>query len=76
VEVTAGLIIIVASFAGIPVSITEIVTAGIVGFSCAQHGFGKTAKNRHVLKIAFFWLAVPLATVAVGYIAAMLFMLK
>lgn len=76
VEVTAGLIIIVASFAGIPVSITEIVTAGIVGFSCAQHGFGKTAKNRHVLKIAFFWIAVPLATVAVGYIAAMLFMLK
>ncbi len=72
VEATAGVIIIIASFAGIPVSITEIVTAGIVGFSCAQHGFGKTARNRHVLKIAFFWLAIPFVTVAIGYTAAML----
>lgn len=76
VEGAAALIIILASFAGIPVSITEIVTAGIVGFSCAQHGFGKTAKNRHVLRIAFFWLAVPFITVAAGYFAAMLFVLK
>ncbi len=76
VEATAALIIIVASLAGIPVSITEIVTAGIIGFSCAQHGFGTTAKNRHVLKIAFFWLAVPFFTVAIGYFAAMLFVLQ
>ncbi|MCY4047127.1 MAG: inorganic phosphate transporter [Candidatus Dadabacteria bacterium] len=75
VEAVAAVIIVTASLAGIPVSITEIVTAGIVGFSCAQHGFGKTARNRHVLRIAFFWLAVPAATVAIGYIAAM-FVLK
>lgn len=75
VEAVAAVIIVAASLAGIPVSITEIVTAGIVGFSCAQHGFGKTAKNRHVLRIAFFWLAVPAATVAVGYAVAM-FVLK
>lgn len=75
VEAVAAVIIIAASVAGIPVSITEIVTAGIVGFSCAQHGFGKTAKNRHVLRIAFFWLAVPAATVAIGYAVAM-FVLK
>ena len=71
VEVTAAVIIIAASFAGIPVSITEIVTAGIVGFSCAQHGFGTTAKNRHVLRMAFFWIAVPFITVGIGYVAAM-----
>ncbi|MGI9558456.1 MAG: inorganic phosphate transporter [Thermodesulfobacteriota bacterium] len=76
VEATAAVIIVVASLYGIPVSITEIVTAGIVGFSCAQHGFGKTARNRHVLRIGFFWVAVPCVTVAVGYAVAMMFVIK
>ena len=35
----------VASFSGIPVSIAEIITSGIIGFSCAQKGFGVTAKK-------------------------------
>ncbi|QMU55614.1 MAG: hypothetical protein GKS04_00155 [Candidatus Mycalebacterium zealandia] len=76
VEATAAAIIVAASLSGIPVSITEIVTAGIVGFSCAQHGFGATAKNRHVLKIAFFWIAVPFITVGIGYAASMLLVVK
>lgn len=59
VEFTGAIIVLIASFAGVPVSIAEIITSGIIGFSCAQHGFGATAGNRHVLRIAFFWLVIP-----------------
>lgn len=71
VEFTAAVIILLASVYGIPVSIAEIVTAGVVGFSCAQHGFSETAKNSHVAKIAFFWFVVPVVTVGVSYYASL-----
>ena len=67
VEFTGAALILSASFFGIPVSIAEIITSGIIGFSCAQQGFGVTAKNRHVLKIAFFWIVIPFVAVAMGY---------
>ncbi len=68
VELTAGTLILVASYSGIPVSVAEIVTSGIVGFSCAQHGFGVTARNKHVLRIAFFWLVVPFVAIGMSYV--------
>ncbi len=67
VEFTGAALILGASVFGIPVSIAEIITSGIIGFSCAQQGFGVTAKNRHVLKIAFFWIVIPFVAVAMGY---------
>ena len=62
-----------ASFAGIPVSLAEIVTAGIIGFSCAQQGFGVTARNRHVMRIAFFWIVIPFIAVGMGYALSSLY---
>jgi len=67
VEFTGAAIILIASFSGIPVSIAEIITSGIIGFSCAQQGFGVTARNRHVMRIAFFWIAIPFVAIAMGY---------
>ncbi len=67
VEFTGAALILVASFSGIPVSIAEIVTSGIIGFSCAQNGFAATARNRHVVRIAFFWIVIPFIAVAMGY---------
>jgi len=67
VEFTGAGLILLASFSGIPVSIAEIITSGIIGFSCAQKGFGVTARNRHVLKIAFFWIVIPFIAIAMGY---------
>ena len=67
VEFTAAALILIASVSGIPVSIAEIVTSGIIGFSCAQQGFGVTARNRHVMRIAFFWIVIPFIAVAMGY---------
>ncbi len=68
VEFTGAAMILAASFNGIPVSIAEIVTSGIIGFSCAQRGFGVTARNRHVLQIAFFWIVIPFVAVGLGYL--------
>lgn len=67
VEFTGAALILMASFSGIPVSLAEIITSGIIGFSCAQQGFGATARNRHVLRIAFFWIAIPFIAIAVSY---------
>lgn len=67
VEFTGAIIILMASFYGIPVSIAEIITSGIIGFSLAQKGVGVTLRNRHVLRIAFFWIVIPFIAIAMGY---------
>lgn len=73
VEFTGAALVLAASVYGIPVSIAEIVTSGIIGFSCAQQGFGATAKNRHVMRIAFFWIAIPFIAVGMGYALSSLY---
>ena len=73
VEFTGATIILIASVYGVPVSIAEIITSGIIGFSCAQHGFGVTARNRHVVRIAFFWLVIPFVAVGLSYAVSSLY---
>lgn len=73
VEFTGATIILIASIWGVPVSIAEIITAGIIGFSCAQHGFRTTARNSHVAKIAFFWLVIPFVAVGLSYLFSSLY---
>lgn len=67
VEFTRATLVRAASVFGIPVSLAEIVTSGIIGFSCASQGFSVTAQNKHVLRIAFFWFVVPFFAVAISY---------
>jgi PiT family inorganic phosphate transporter/sulfate permease len=73
VEFTGATIILIASLFGIPVSLAEIITSGIIGFSCANQGFSVTAQNKHVLRIAFFWFVVPFFAVAVSYGLSLLY---
>src|SRR3972149_4726527 len=72
-EFVGETIIIVASVFGIPVSLAEIITSGIIGFSCANQGFTATARNNHVLRIAFFWFLVPFFAVAASYFMSSLY---
>ena len=67
VEITGAIVILAASIYGIPVSIAEIITSGILGFSCAQHGFSKTLSNRNVSRIAFFWFIIPFIAIGLSY---------
>ncbi len=73
VEFTGAAIILTASLFGVPVSLAEIVTSGIIGFSLAQQGFAATAQNRHVMRIAFFWFVIPFVAVAMGYFMSSLY---
>ena len=68
VETIGATLILVASIFGIPVSLNETVTSGIIALSCASRGFRKTARNEHVIRIAFFWLVAPFLAVWMSYI--------
>jgi len=73
VEFTGATLILLASIFGVPVSLAEIVTSGIIGFSLAQQGFSETAQNRHVVRIAFFWFVIPFIAVGLGYLMSSLY---
>ena len=38
-QLTSGVFLCIASIFGIPISLAEIITSGIIGFSCANSGF-------------------------------------
>lgn len=59
VEIVSASIVFVASRFGMPVSLAEIVTCAVIGFSCAHAGVSRTANNRHVRKIYALWPACP-----------------
>ncbi len=67
-------IILIASFFGIPISINETMTAGMIGISAAR---GKLKENIYIRYIAFFWFAIPwigLATAVILFRAVDLLM--
>ncbi|MBI3584063.1 MAG: inorganic phosphate transporter [Nitrospinae bacterium] len=67
IESTGATIIYIASLMGIPVSLNETITSGIIATSCARVGFKKTAKNEHVVRILFFWFGAPFFAVSLSY---------
>tara|TARA_Y100001936_G_scaffold185854_1_gene183623 strand:+ start:10408 stop:11388 length:981 start_codon:yes stop_codon:yes gene_type:complete len=67
VNFTGGTFLAVASFYGIPISMAEIITSGIIGFSCSTSGFKKTFKNKSVLKILAFWIFAPIICVGLSF---------
>jgi len=74
VHLTGGLFLAVASFYGIPISLAETVTAGLIGFSCASTGFSRTLKNTSVSIILKFWIFAPLSCIVISYIIAKYFL--
>jgi sulfate permease len=72
IELVSGTIILTASYAGVPVSLAEIVTCAVIGFSCAHTGIRMTAQNQHVRTIYKLWPACPLTTAATSFSIAWL----
>jgi len=58
VEFTAAFIVHIASIMGIPVSLAEIVTAGVIGVGCGNVGM-HVAKSDTVKKIGIMWVISP-----------------
>ena len=59
VEFTSAFIVHIASIQGIPVSLGEIVAAGIIGIGCANSGM-HIVKSDVVKKILIAWFISPL----------------
>ncbi len=66
VEFISASIVHVASLLGIPVSLGEIVTAGVIGIGCANSGM-HIMKGDTVKKIAMAWLISPLLAGGIAY---------
>ena len=67
VEITSAIIVHVASILGVPVSLGEIVAAGVIGIGCANSGM-RIVKSDTVKKIVIAWVVSPLlaGTLAFG----------
>lgn len=59
VELTSAILVHVASILGVPVSLGEIVAAGIIGIGCANSGM-HLVKGEVVKKIIIAWVVSPL----------------
>ncbi len=67
VEFTSAMIVLVASITGIPVSLGEIVSSGIIGIGCANSGM-HIVKSNTVKKIAIAWVISPLIAGIVAFV--------
>ena len=67
VELVCGSILLVASHAGVPISLAETVTCSVIGFGAAHSGLLLTAQNNHVKTIYKLWPICPLFTAAASY---------
>ena len=65
VEFTAAILVHVASILGVPVSLGEIVAAGIIGIGCANSGM-HIVRGEVVKKILIAWIVSPLLAGAVA----------
>ena len=68
VNFTAGTFLAFASFYGIPISMAEIITSGIIGFSCSSTGFKETFKKKSVAQIVAFWIFTPIVCVVISFL--------
>ncbi|MFZ2412031.1 MAG: inorganic phosphate transporter, partial [Candidatus Methanoperedens sp.] len=59
VEFTSAFIVHIASIRGVPVSLGEIVAAGVIGIGCANSGM-HIVKSETVKKIVIAWFVSPL----------------
>lgn len=66
VEFTSAIIVHAASILGIPVSLGEIVAAGVIGIGCANSGM-HIVKGEVVKKIVIAWVISPLLAGALAF---------
>ncbi len=66
VELVSAAIVHAASVLGVPVSLGEIVAAGVIGIGCANSGM-HIVKSDTVKKIAIAWVVSPLLAGALAY---------
>lgn len=66
VEFTAAILVHIASILGIPVSLGEIVAAGVIGIGCANSGM-HIVRSDTVKKIVIAWVVSPIIAGALAF---------
>jgi sulfate permease len=66
VELTAAILVHLASILGVPVSLGEIVAAGVIGIGCANSGM-HIVRGEVVKKILMAWIISPLLAGGVAF---------
>ncbi len=66
VEFTSAIIVHMASILGVPVSLGEIVAAGVIGIGCANSGM-HLVRGEVVKKIMIAWVVSPLLAGAIAF---------
>lgn len=66
VEFTSAIIVHIASILGVPVSLGEIVAAGVIGIGCANSGM-HIVRSDTVKKIIIAWVVSPLLAGVLAY---------
>jgi len=72
VEIICASIVFSASHFGVPVSLAEIVTSSVVGFSLASDGLRATFHNPNVRRIYTLWPICPASCAALVFVLAIL----
>ena len=67
VQMISASIVFAASRFGMPVSLAEIVTCSVIGFSCATTGLRETAGNHLVRRMLVRWPAAPVTAGAITF---------
>ena len=67
VEVVCGTLLLIASFAGVPISLAETITCSVIGFGVAHSGVMHTSQNRHIKIMYMLWPVCPLVTAVLSY---------
>src|SRR3972149_995056 len=70
IELICASLILIASLSGVPISITETVTCGVIGFAWANEGFHHVRRNGTVRRIFVYWPFSPPAAVAAAFCLA------
>lgn len=66
VEITSAIIVHIASILGVPVSLGEIVAAGVIGIGCANTGM-HIVRSDTVKKIMIAWVVSPIIAGALAF---------
>ncbi len=72
VEIICASIVFCASRFGVPVSLAEIVTSAVVGFSVAGEGLHATVRNPTVRRIYALWPVCPASCAVIVFVLAVL----
>ncbi len=67
IECICAAVLLLASFKGVPVSVSVTVTSSLMGLGCADSGFFQSAKSHRLIRTCLIWFIVPISSAVFTY---------